>query len=977
MPTPLPPLSDFLSERAEGLAEPTHPTAKAAMADLLTQIRASQADGDLDAAEQCCAQAIEQDPHPDLLTQHATLARARGDLATAIHRWEILRKAAPDRQDGYVEAAKCLRDLGDFATATQLLETAMAQLPHAEAPLIEHAWLAQIAKDWPAALDRWQSVRSRLPQHHVGFTAGAIALREAGRTLEAETLLDEALTRFPDQADVLSERAVLAQARRAWPEAAERWHALRRIAPDRLEAYTAGAHSLREAGRPSEAGALLAEAATRFPQDPGLAVAQAQGHERTGDWTSATAAWAAIRTSFPHLLEAWLGGARALRATGQPDAADTLLRAAATHFPNSEAPVFEYAWRAHHSRDWPEALGRWAVICTHFPDNPAGYIGRAVSLRELRRDAEADRLLESALARFPTHAACAIEYAWLRHARRDWQGALPRWIAVCTRFPDQPDPWLRRAIAEIELWQYEAAEATLREAMHRFPDHQPLAAEYAAIAVRQTRWEEALDRYADLRSRFPHDVTGLLGAVGVLRSQFRLAEAEAMLQTAMQEFPQDPRPHLQHALLPVVPLFRKDRRYDTALRRLAELRRRFPTFLEGFVTSTAMLRELNQLNAAERVAASWTGEADVTLAIERARIAEATGDQDAALTRFTELRDRFPEIPAGYIGLSGALSRGGRHEEADHVIADAIARFPGDAGIAAEHGQVAARRHDWQTALSRWTEAQQRFPDDQQFVQRIYEAQTRLSEIEPDPDAAPPVIDRAGPFKAEIDLSLSADLRQQMRDLAMQFESLGGRDIGCEFGMVQRACGAEPLGLLRWADMTPEALTTALENRFAGVGEPEYTELFLDGLNRPEYCTRDRRGMMYSRAFIYEDEIPFDKMYTQSCRRLKFLARKLIDDLEQGSKIFVYRFSRRDLTEAELSRLHTAMQSFGRNTLLYVRYADETHPPGTVELSAPGLMIGYMEKFKVSRSGQLDAVPPTDAWMTVCRGAYALWSQAQ
>jgi tetratricopeptide (TPR) repeat protein len=622
-------------------------------------------------------------------------------------------------------------------------------------------------------------------------------------------------------------------------------------------------------------------------------------------------------------------------------------------------------------------VSRWNIIRADYPNHPAGYIGGAVSLRELQRDAEADALLQDAMKRLPDQPSCAVEYAWLRHAKRDWQGALPRWIAVCERFPDQQDAWLRRALAEIELWQYDAAEATLAAALAQFPDEVAFAAEYAGIAMRRSNWAVALERFAALRARFPRDVIGFTGAAKVLKDQFRLDEADALLEDAIATVPQDPRPRLEHALLPVVPLFRNDRRYDITLLRLSRLRQNFPTFLDGFVTSVAMLRELKLYDAAELVAASWVGLPGVGLAIERARVAEARGDAEAAIAQFTELRNHFRDIPAAHVGLAGVLSRNDRHDEADAIISDALVRFPYDAGTAAEHGQVAASRHDWSNALARWTAASQRFPDDQQFAQRIYEAQTRLSEMESDPDTAPPVIDRSGPFKAEIDLSVPSDVRQQMRDLAMQFESLGGRDIGCEFGMVQRACGAEPLGLLRWADMTPEALTMALENRFEGVGEAEHTELFLDGLNRPEYCTRDRRGMMYSRTFRYADEIPFDKMYRQSCHRLKFLKRKLIDDLENNTKIFVYRFSRRNLNAFELNRIHTAMRNYGENTLLYLRYADAHHPPNTVERAGKGLLVAYMAKFKVSRTGELEAEPPTDAWMTVCRAAYALWTQSE
>jgi hypothetical protein len=102
-----------------------------------------------------------------------------------------------------------------------------------------------------------------------------------------------------------------------------------------------------------------------------------------------------------------------------------------------------------------------------------------------------------------------------------------------------------------------------------------------------------------------------------------------------------------------------------------------------------------------------------------------------------------------------------------------------------------------------------------------------------------------------------------------QFESLGGRGLGCEFGIFQRGCGAEPLGLLRWADMTHERLLFALDSRFEGVGSPEQTELFVSAIGggRGEYCARDRRGVMFMRTFIHEDEVPFDKMHVSACRR--------------------------------------------------------------------------------------------------------------
>jgi hypothetical protein len=96
----------------------------------------------------------------------------------------------------------------------------------------------------------------------------------------------------------------------------------------------------------------------------------------------------------------------------------------------------------------------------------------------------------------------------------------------------------------------------------------------------------------------------------------------------------------------------------------------------------------------------------------------------------------------------------------------------------------------------------------------------------------------------------------------------------------------------------------------------------------------------------------------------------------EGSKIFVFRLTDRNLTPQEIDDLHAAMRAYGTNTLLYVQYEDEAHPNGTVEAMKPGLLIGYMDRFKHSRMNQLSAAPATASRLAVCRNAYALWRSA-
>ena len=60
------------------------------------------------------------------------------------------------------------------------------------------------------------------------------------------------------------------------------------------------------------------------------------------------------------------------------------------------------------------------------------------------------------------------------------------------------------------------------------------------------------------------------------------------------------------------------------------------------------------------------------------------------------------------------------------------------------------------------------------------------------------------------------------RDLVLQFESLGDN---CEFGLVQRKAGAEPLGLLRFSSAPLPRLVRALRERFDGLTDPANVRL--------------------------------------------------------------------------------------------------------------------------------------------------------
>jgi len=206
-------------------------------------------------------------------------------------------------------------------------------------------------------------------------------------------------------------------------------------------------------------------------------------------------------------------------------------------------------------------------------------------------------------------------------------------------------------------------------------------------------------------------------------------------------------------------------------------------------------------------------------------------------------------------------------------------------------------------------------------------------------------------------------------DLMRRFESLGEN---CEFGLVQRRCGYEPLGLLRFASAPYGLLLRALRERFSGMAAPDMLAVELSENGR-EYMVQDRRfGFLYH-AWVKAGEAAPADIVKREHQRVPLLVRKLLEDLADGAKIFVYR-SMIPLTEAQARDLAAAIRGCGPGTLLWLERADAAHPAGSVQWVAPGLLKGHIDRFAPGENAHDFSL---DCWIEVCRSAARLADEAQ
>ncbi len=201
--------------------------------------------------------------------------------------------------------------------------------------------------------------------------------------------------------------------------------------------------------------------------------------------------------------------------------------------------------------------------------------------------------------------------------------------------------------------------------------------------------------------------------------------------------------------------------------------------------------------------------------------------------------------------------------------------------------------------------------------------------------------------------------------LALQFESLGEN---CEFGLFQRCCDAEPLGLLRFSSTFMRNLIRGIDNGFDGLGTPETIEPRLEGESRKEYMIHESIFGLVYHTFVYEDQRSVWLMREQESARLKFLRRKFMEELQAAEKIFVYKFSAGTTLE-EVLPLHMALNRHAEVTLLWVVLAERDRPAGTVEVIVPGLLKGYIDRFAPDDNAHDLSY---NGWLRVCANACVL-----
>jgi tetratricopeptide (TPR) repeat protein len=743
-------------------------------------------------------------------------------------------------------------------------------------------------------------------------------------------------------ADDLSAKARAAYERKKFKEALDLWKRVRQISPNDPSGFWGLGETLRELKMFSQADHWLSEGINQFPDDHGLRLSYGWAAAHRGDWAEAERRFFAAMPLWPgdHSTHFGLALAR-FELKKFVEAREALI------------PISDDD--REHTRSLlarvEAELARLPSSSTDLPEQPV--LDSVGKLKTSGQSAKALQLCEEGLHQYPDSPVLLVAHAELAQEAQDWPAALARWNKVKTVAPKLAQGYSGSAAALRSLGRTADADLMLTPALLLFGHDREVVRQAAWTSSEQDNWTEAARRFRMLQKVDPQSPEGFAGEMVALNNAGDPQSAEILGITSIKRFPSSLAIRAQHAQAAEAV-----EAWPTALGRWRSIRQEFRASAEPWSGLARSLIALDRIEHAEVAVGDALAEhpGEQKLLRLHAEIADRRKDKDAALPRWKALVETAGSSAAAALAYADALIRYGEVDEAEAFLQSARKHLAGNVEIDIALVRSSAHRRDWKTALNGLAEAKRRYGQHYLVTHAITELLWQARQ-----DAG--VRQREGDGEAiEIPQTLleqeQGGEREAIRKLMLDFESLGGT---CEFGMVQRQFGAEPLSLLRWSGNSAAMLTKAIQEEFRGIGDP--AELVLEEING-EYTTRIPRYGMFSHTFSLASATPHDKFFAAQCKRMAYLREKLLGDIEAAEKIFT--FGTGQLDDPSIEALFTAFRGLGaRATLFCVRQIDERHPARSVVQKAEGLLVGAIERFSTTDIA-------IDDWVAVCQEAERL-----
>lgn len=342
----------------------------------------------------------------------------------------------------------------------------------------------------------------------------AIALREIGSTAEAEQVLAQGRTLFPEAAGLHIEWAQLPMHAGAYRDAADRWETVHSILGDRTPpvVFCGLASCQRQLGCVEVAERTIIAALEIFPENVSVLSEWAATAEQSGDLSEARRRWHATFTAAdspsPSLYARLARIHARLKRYG---IASVILEEADAVHPGALAIALERGQLWMLQKEWVRAEEVWKSCLECFGSHVSAvpHVQLAICLREQGQLQESSAAIAEGLKHFPDNVDLMVEWADLAMFARDWPEAARRWQRVVDDYPNAPAKVYVRLTRELgHRGRWAEAETVAARGRDQYSHDADLAIEWAGLAMTTRKWATATKRWSELLE------SGLVESVG-------------------------------------------------------------------------------------------------------------------------------------------------------------------------------------------------------------------------------------------------------------------------------------------------------------------------------------------------------------------------------------------------------------------------------------------------------------------------------
>jgi tetratricopeptide (TPR) repeat protein len=631
---------------------------------------------------------------PEQLLGHARVFRNDADQNGTLLAIELAHKADPGSEDASVALLQVLRADGELDRRTAVLAQASERHPDSAEIKLEASWIAAAGGEWERAIALLRELASADPDDsEIGLELARL-LRDAGHNAEATDLFVKYLATEPEVAidcfGLFLNRGDLAEAQRILER-------LTRERPYLLVGWTSLSSVCRIICDFDAAEEVLHQASTYF-SDAELAFERGQIAFDRGDFQRAIELWEPLTKTRPFDPSIWYSLTVAhqsrlhyARAWQVLDRADEIFAR------RPQSLVQARGWLAFEEADYQQVTEIFQGATAALPIDSGSWQALAMVKRYQSDFGGAAAILEGAGRYFVNPPAeFTTEQGHIAYDQGDHKRAARLWEPLTEARPFEATTWQYLASAHRSRYDYARARDVLDRADRNFRNRpRILVQERGWLAMDQADDEQAARLFEGVRS----DVGAWSGLNYALRCQRRFDDAQALLDEAMEIFPDTP-----FALLIDRGWLASEREdYDSAVEIFRDLTRRRPKEAAAWAGLAAALRQQRKfdeaVNVLDQAGTHFPEPGPSGLRLERGWLAMEQSDYGAAEEILGRLVADAPWDALARTALIGVRRQTRDFDRAQRLIDEAEPWF-GELPppLVLEQGWLAYDRADYQEA---------------------------------------------------------------------------------------------------------------------------------------------------------------------------------------------------------------------------------------------------------------------------------------